>query len=283
MICTYGLSITGRSHKKSGTVCQDSHKIKMLSNGWIAAAVADGVGSSKYSDTASLTAVNTVVDHIGKILNTCSEWDDQRNKVIMEEAFINALDGIYDKALEDNNFISDYDTTLTALLYNGSKIVYGHSGDGGIIGLTAEGNYIPVTSVQKGDEHNVVIPLRTGISEWVFASSEHEFCSLLLLTDGILDVMTPSLLNGGVYIRFAMQFMDNKCIGFNGDDQYDAEKFKSNVYDFFSGDTCKSITDDITIVGIINCGTTPAEKEPSYYDEPDWRMLKNERYKKLYP
>lgn len=62
MIFEYGFSVVGKSHIKKGTCCQDSHCIRKLENGWIIAAVADGVGSAKNSHIGSKIAAKTVVE-----------------------------------------------------------------------------------------------------------------------------------------------------------------------------------------------------------------------------
>lgn len=274
MIFTYGLSLQGTSHITNDIVCQDAHKIKVLQTGTVVAAIADGVGSSKHSDIAAKIAVNTVLHTIetGLLCYNDAEY-------IIKLGFITALHNIKCEANANNHNVSDYDTTLTALIYNGERISYGHVGDGGIIGLTVSGDYISITKIQKGDEHNIVIPLRIGLSGWVFDSCDVNFCALLMLTDGLLDIFMPSLLNRDIYVRFARQFMDNTVLNIN---YQNAETIKNQIKTFLTSESCKPITDDKTIVGIINSDITANKKEASYYVEPDWKKLREEKYKLLY-
>ena len=266
MIYTYGLSLQGTSHISADIVCQDAHRIKQLRNGWIVAAIADGVGSSKYSDIAAKIAVDTVIYVIETGLMS-ADITDSYVKHLMKLSFITALNNIRIEANARNDIIKNYDTTLTAVIYDGERIVYGHVGDGGIIGLANSGEYIPITSVQKGDEHNMVIPLRAGLSYWVFGITDEKFASFVMLTDGLLDIAMPSLLSGGVYVRFTRQFIDNS---------------PDQVKTFLLSDTCKPITDDKTIVTVINTGVVTAVKDADYYAEPDWKKLREEKYKLLY-
>lgn len=274
MICSYGLSLCGTSHTAVGIVCQDAHKIKELSNGWITAAIADGVGSSKYSDIAAKIAVDTVIDTIEK-----GFYSSDEKSYIIKLGFITALHNIRCTARIRGDNIRDYDTTLTVLIYDGKHISYGHVGDGGIIGLTLSGEYISVTRVQKGDEHNIVVPLRVGLSGWKFGVCNDEFCSLTMLTDGLLDIAMPSLLNGGVYVRFIRQFMDNAILDI---DRSNTEKIKLQVESFLKSDVCKPITDDKTMVTIINNNLYAGIKDSAYYNEPDWEKLREEKYRLLY-
>lgn len=274
MICTYGLSLQGTSHIANDIVCQDAHKIKVLQNGTVAAAIADGVGSSKHSDIAAKIAVNTVINTIetGLLCNTDAEY-------IIKLGFITAFHNIKCEANANKQPFSYYDTTLSVIVYDGKRIAYGHVGDGGIIGLTISGDYKSITKVQKGDEHNTVIPLRIGLSGWVFGSCDMDFCALLMLTDGLLDIVMPSLLSGGVYVRFAQQFMDNTLLNINSKN---TETIKNQIKTFLTSESCKSITDDKTIVGIINNDIIADRKNTSYYAEPNWKRLREEKYKLLY-
>jgi len=262
MINTYGLSLQGTSHISADIVCQDAHKIIKLPNGWIAAAIADGVGSSKHSDIAANIAVDTIIDTIATGLINSDDIE-----YIIKLGFITALHNIRCQARLRGDVIKNYDTTLTVAVYDGERIIYGHVGDGGIIGLSLSGEYKPITHVQKGDEHNMVIPLRAGLSYWVFGTSDDKFASLMMFTDGLLDIAMPSLLNGGVYVRFIRQFIENTS---------------EQVEAFLLSDNCKPITDDKTIVAIINSGIIPEIREPDYYTEPDWKKLREEKYKLLY-
>ena len=61
MIFTYGFSVTGTSHIKRGIDCQDANKIVNINNDIVIVAIADGVGSCKFSDVASKIAVNVLL------------------------------------------------------------------------------------------------------------------------------------------------------------------------------------------------------------------------------
>ena len=52
---------------------------------------------------------------------------------------------------------------------------------------------------------------------------------------------------------------------------------------FLCGDSCRSITDDKTVVVAFNADVIPALKEDSYYAEPDWAELQKAWNRKAYP
>jgi len=280
MIFKYEYSVAGSSHVSNGVVNQDAKKIETAANGWVVAAVADGVGSCKYSDVASAIAVDVSVQVcLEEIKNDGDKCDLLQT---IEKAFTQAERVIDNHSLSEGHFITDYDTTLSLVIYDGKQITYGHSGDGGIIGLTKTGNYVKITTPQK-KEGVYVIPLREGKDSWIINRADGDFSSVLLATDGVYDIFFPYLLKGQpteIYVRLIRYFMDNNIMHF-------AEVTKDAVSkereDYLNSDACVSITDDKTLVVLVNGDVMPTVKDDFYYAEPDWSVLQLEWDKKAYP
>ena len=289
MILSYGFSIIGSSHEKKGGICQDANKIVPLLKGqMIIAAVADGVGSCKYSDSASEIAVKVST-------NYCKEEIEKNPRILgnlesilntIEKAFVEAELAIEKKSLEDNQPLSEYDTTLDLVIFTGKKIFFGHCGDGGIIGLTVKGDYVKITSIQKKDGIYVV-PLRDGSKNknntWEFDTVKEEFASVLLATDGVYDVFFPYLLKGQpveIRVPLAQHFMDNHVLRAT---EKTIIKIEEDRKSLLCSSESESITDDKTVVVLINDKVMPKRKEASYYLEPDWDALQLEWNKKAYP
>jgi serine/threonine protein phosphatase PrpC len=278
MILTYGFSDTGSSHIKKDTVCQDSNKILCLDNGMVIAAIADGVGSCKYSDEASRIAVNVSVTVCAEEIATSGAAE---LTAVIEKAFNKAEREIDEFSLSKGHLLTEYDTTLSLVIYDGKHITYGHCGDGGIIGLTNGGDYIKITEPQKVEEV-YVLPLRDK-SRWVFGSHEAEFASILLATDGVYDTFFPYLLKRQpveVYVPLIRYFMDNNQIRAS---KKNIEAIGKKRQDFINSKACSAITDDKTLVVLINEEVMPMLKDDAYYDEPDWDALQEEWNKKAYP
>jgi len=284
MILSYGFSIIGSSHEIKGTKCQDANKIRELANGIVIAAVADGVGSCKYSDVASQIAVDVSTAFCEANLNMDSNSSDFTN--LIEAAFIQAELAIEKQSTQDNQPLPEYDTTLDLVIYDGKRVTYGHCGDGGIIGLTNKGDYIKVTTPQKKDGM-FVIPLRNGSKNknntWIFGCVEDDLASVLLATDGVYDIFFPYLLKEQpveVYVPLIKYFMDNAGIHISKDK---IEVISEARKVFLNSDTCKSITDDKTLLVLLNEDIMPERKEDAYYEEPNWEALQLEWNKKAYP
>ena len=232
----YGFSIVGKSHIQKGACCQDSHKIKKLDNRWYVAAIADGVGSAKNSHIGSKIATDTVVDF-------CSEympWDHSviGIKSMLRTAYNYAFKQIIRESEKSGEPIESYDTTLSVVIYDGHRIIYGHSGDGAIIGLTIYGDYVQITKPQKGDDMFSVLPLRAGYTVWSIDTYEEELAAVMLMTDGMLDgAICPYLLKQGniseVYTPIASFFADPYG---TAETEKKANKIKKEIKDFITID-----------------------------------------------
>lgn len=236
MIFNYGFSIVGKSHIENGTCCQDSHKIKKMDNGWYVAAIADGVGSAKNSHIGSKIAADTVVDFCIE----CMPWDYSviGIKSMLRTAYNYAFKQIIKESEKSGEPIESYDTTLSVVIYDGHRIIYGHSGDGAIIGLTIYGDFVQITKQQKGEDMISVLPLRSGYTVWSIDTYEEELVAVMLVTDGMLEgALCPYLLkqsnDSEVYTPIASFFADPYGIT---EAEKSAEKTKKAIKDFIMMD-----------------------------------------------
>lgn len=223
---TYGYSLQGKSHVKNGIVCQDSSKVDRLRAGLYMGIVADGVGSAAKSDIGSKMAVEGLFAYCNEHVKRSQTNEDL--ELILKEGYTYAMQQITDYAVKHGEQLSDFDTTLSSVLYNGEQVVFGHAGDGGIIARYNDGHIEPITERQKGADEISVRPLRAGESSWAFGSVLGNVASVLLVTDGMLDgVMQPNLLNlpkskmqlvrrnypkNHVYVTAAEFFMNPYCV-----------------------------------------------------------------------
>lgn len=277
----YGTSIVGTSHVKKGTVCQDAHKASVLDNGWCVAAVADGVGSAKHSEIASDMAVSTVIQHCADQIKADSQIDDLEK--ILKSSYAAAEKAIQGYVDERGEVITDYDTTLSVVVYDGKTIVYGHSGDGGIVGLRNDGLYVKITNPQKAADGICVIPLRAGETHWEFGVAEGEFASVLLATDGVYDTFFPYLLKGQpneVYVPLIQYFLDNNVLELTEGNVADVKQIR---IDLLNGAAYEPVTDDKTVLVVVNPDVKPSFQDEEYYKDPDWDALQLEWNKKAYP
>ncbi len=315
MIREYAASIRGKSHIKSGTVCQDAISILALPNGYKVAAVADGVGSCKHADKGAQIAVRTVTDFIKE--NYPIDNRPISVKSMLRTAYNRALIEIQKEASHTNTPLSDYDTTLMVVIHDGKHGgYYAHVGDGGIIGLRTDGRYTEIS--QRQNIEGRVIPLRAGYEFWEIDEIKDPIASVLVCTDGMMDQFKNSNLEQGFYVPLLMLFADPYCI------QYEKKKgvniakvvthggtgyskvlmnalytallknyhLKKNVCAKIVGDVMRNgtpfellqkIQDDKTFVCLYNTQVFPKAQGIFYYSEPDWKQVTANLQRRLYP
>ena len=282
MLGSYKMSLIGSKHEASENgVCQDSCDVAILDNGWIVAAIADGLGSARRSELGSSTAVNTVISFVND--NYPGEWHEESLIALLRVAFCKALSAIKMLSEVNNDDLCYYDTTLTAAIYNGTNVVYGHVGDGGIVALSSFGEFSVLTETQKGEAFNETMPLRAGPDNWIFGTAKDNVCSLIMMTDGIFNIALPWILaqtDQPININFVRPFMDINVLKVSTKDDF--ETAQTEIEDFFKTSYKAQITDDKTIVGIINTDVVPEIMPSEYYVEPDWDLLDKNHHDKLY-
>lgn len=186
MLGTFSISRQGESHIRHDLPCQDSSASFVVpSEGeprFVVAIVADGVGSEPHSDEGSRVAVDTVA----RCLQEALEADEQPQDMLLavEDAFEEALDAVLDVAEDHELPFAQFATTLTAAVFDGSTLWFGHAGDDGIVVMHTDGSYEMVTERHEGELANSVVPF--GVHHWQFGEGA-DVASCVLMTDGVLD------------------------------------------------------------------------------------------------
>lgn len=313
---TYGCSQQGRQHIKMNKPCQDSNIRRTLSNGWILVAIADGVGSAKRSELGSREAVDAIASfcELAFPVDACCI----NLKSMMRTAMNYALKKVYEKAEAYELPEEALDTTLSVILWNGSRYVFGHSGDGGILGMHVDGRMEQLTHPLKGEDGVSVLPLRAGYQNWYIDAGDDDFVSFLLMTDGMYDIFTPYLLRkteDGIYHSLAQIFM-NPAITYgtsqellqerverlvSGEtgwkeyrvllqelltmyfDKAEVRQILSSVEEYrYPVGLLSGVMDDRTVAGVIKRDSSLSEQMASDYIEPDWVELKRIWTKRAY-
>lgn len=281
MILHYGMSIAGSAHLEKGKPCQDAHVCRTLPGGFVLATVADGVGSAAHSEIASRMACDVLAESCEALLTPDTEITAAPE--ILLEGYRRAETRIREYAKEAGHAVTEYDTTLSAVIFDGETAAFGHSGDGGIAALTRTGDYIKLTEPQKADDGYCVIPLRAGEAHWEFGICGEALSGVLLATDGVYDALAPYLLRGQTpefYVPLIRYFLDGTVYGVTAEN---IREFEESRRQFLTGESCRAITDDKTVLAVMNTDAPPAAKDASYYAEPDWAALQEAWNRRAYP
>ncbi len=273
MMYSYGTTQQGPYHVQKNIVCQDFHYIKKVSEDCVIAAVADGLGSESHSDVASKIAATESVEYC--VANLPSELTEENALQVISDSFMHALQKITDEVTKENGDINQYDTTLCLAIYKGSNVYFGQSGDSGAIVLCKDGYYQGITKQQR-DENGCVFPLAFGKEKWVFGSKS-DVASLLLATDGMLEIFFPILLHSekvNIYVALAQFFMDNLSLKF---DEAGEQAVQEKMTAFVQNIPEKQVNDDKTVLVVVNDSINPERLEDSYYQVPNWAELQKKR------
>ena len=268
---SYGITQQGAYHVRNGTVCQDAHNIVKCGDNMAIAAVADGLGSEEHSDIASKIAVDVSVRHCRE--NITEQSPEEEITGIIAEAFRLSQDTIEKTADENGHPYDQYDTTLSLAVLIGTQLYYGHSGDSGIIALGTDGIYRKVTEQQR-DSEGRVLPLFFGETTWVIGRFPCEVASVLLATDGVFELFFPVYIRKepvSLYVALARFFMNPAAarIGELGEEAVAEMKGR-----FLAGIPERQVSDDKTLVVVMNPSVPIAEQPEEYWREPDWAELK---------
>lgn len=271
MIYAYGVTQRGTYHIRKDIVCQDAHRIIKCGGSCAIAAVADGLGSEKYSDAASKLAADTSAEYCAERIGEA--LTDDRLLEIIRDSFALAQQRIEKTAEENGHEPDQYDTTLTLAILKDDALYYGHSGDSGIVALTAEGLYQKVTEQQR-DEEGRVFPLYFGNEKWVFARYPEPVAAVFLATDGMLETLFPIYLRGepvSIHVALARYFMDAGVLRIA---ELGEQAVQEKIGAFMGGIPDAQVNDDKTVVVLVDPDAAVKAQPPEYYAEPDWAELK---------
>lgn len=268
MFVVYKTRSAGQYHIDNSIPCQDSYCVRNNDKeGYVIAAVADGLGSSKKSDIASRIASSSSVDYCFD--NIKRGLNDEQVFEILKQSFFAANKKVRITAEEDENNYDDYDTTLCLALYDGKSLFFAQAGDSGCIALSSLGEYIQVTKQQRDSEMHV-FPLCFGVKYWEFGKID-DISAFLLCTDGILDVICPELLKDqeiNINIPLAELLINNFEI-----EDYEVSELEAEMSEYWEKCPVTQINDDKTTVVVINTNYKPQRKEDCYYNTPNWDEL----------
>ncbi|MGI6695807.1 MAG: PP2C family serine/threonine-protein phosphatase [Christensenellales bacterium] len=313
------ICIRGKSHEILNMPLQDACAVRSLPNGWVIAAVADGVGSEPRADEGAIIAAHAAVDFCADFFGY--SLDDNSIFDLLQSAYQHATGEIHHKAACEGANVHEFSTTLHTAIFTGRTVYFGHAGDGGLIALCHNGNYTPLTQPQKGDDGEAVIPLLAGPQYWQFGRSDEPVFSVLLCTDGVFDKICSTILRkyaDGIDMTLAGFFLSPysfnwaktsdeavlaimnkafrdakpndfyphivKMIAQDGDEKI-AQQF---VLDHIIQRNrplrmLQDIRDDISAVVLTQKGVFPDTVPIEKYTPPDWDKINAQIYAELYP
>ncbi|SRR6266404_429229 len=144
-----GAKVTGCSHVRSNTPCQDAFAHRLVANKTLIIAIADGAGSSAHSDLGAQSAVQAALDTIQEAL----EYDEQLNYDSGLAICDSARTRLFEIASAREIPTRDLACTLLFAAVSEGGAFFGQLGDGAWL-VTSGAKLIPATWPFRGEYAN---------------------------------------------------------------------------------------------------------------------------------
>jgi Serine/threonine protein phosphatase len=204
----------GTSHEKRSQPCQDAHQWRLLPNGVLAAAVADGAGSATLAEVGAKIAVEAAVERFvsTKMLpQTDDEW-----YVFLTATLQVARAAVEAEAAVREVASRDLACTLIAVVATPELIAVAQIGDGAAVAGDSAGNAIALTIPPCGEYINETIFLISpnAVETAQFQVHREKMAHLAVFSDGLqmLALKIPEGTPHGPFFaplfRFSREFKD---------------------------------------------------------------------------
>lgn len=258
----------GLSHEKAGTKCQDS-VIVQEDEHCIVAALADGLGSLKYSDVAASTATLTVWELFASLgHNRITIESDEGKQAFAKDIIQRIAQKINDKAVGMGVPTSTMDCTLVFVYISKDHnyAITGRLGDSAICIITKDGSIAINDSNQSANGTSAILDEdaheHMEISFWDIEADK--IYGFILTSDGLDNELYRK---GSVYVNKAAEDYFNSVV-ISTDPK---EVIQSKIAEL-TAEEDSPFDDDISIA-VINRATAAI----SFPDDPTWLCTCGER------
>jgi hypothetical protein len=206
-----GASVAGTAHERAGIGCQDAHRWKVLPNGCLVIAVADGAGSA----TCAEEGAHLAVDAAGAYLDGALRGDIPDNEHGWHEVIQRTLDAaraaLVAHAAGARQPLRDYAATLTVVVATDDTLAVGQVGDGIAVAEGADGLML-AAAPQRGEYANEVALLTSpqAVEDATIAAIPMTARTVAVTTDGLLRLVVrlPSHEPHAPFFRPLFAFLD---------------------------------------------------------------------------
>jgi hypothetical protein len=149
-----GAAVPGTSHRKMGLPCQDAQTTRLLSNGTVLVALADGAGTAERSQEGARQAVDRALICLEAALTLATPQDDAGWEVLIRDAFQQARQGVLQIAEENGISLKAFATTLICAVVSDCWSSVGQIGDGAVVAADMQDDYFTFIQPQRGEYAN---------------------------------------------------------------------------------------------------------------------------------
>ncbi len=148
-----GASSPGRSHDVQGVPCQDAHAYRVLEDGTLLVAVADGAGSAARAQEGAQNAVLCALAWLADALEMEAPDDVDAWRALMSDTFAVTREVIAAIADDADTPLREYSATLMCVVVTDVWLVVGQIGDG-IVVTEDRGELSVAVMPQRGEYAN---------------------------------------------------------------------------------------------------------------------------------
>jgi hypothetical protein len=183
-----GASVQGTAHEKKNLPCQDAHLYRLLPEGIVILAVADGAGSAERSDEGAKLAAREVVGHLTASLQQELPTEFDGWQALLRDAFGQARQAILQHAKAEKMAARTFATTLTCAIASHEWLVTGQIGDGVVVGKSKAGQLFSATEPQRGEFANETyfLTMEQALQQLKVAQYIKPIEALAAMTDGLI-------------------------------------------------------------------------------------------------
>ncbi len=175
-----GVSVAGTSHEKTGTPCQDAHRIEITDTGVVLIAFADGAGSASLAEIGALAAADTAIDILISEIEDGTDWHES-----LRRTFAAAREKIVCEAEGQGVEVRELACTLTLIVSDGLLTVGGSVGDGAVI-VDIGDRLFPFLVPERGEYLNETGFLHdASIERIALQTYDGEVSGIAAFTDGL--------------------------------------------------------------------------------------------------
>lgn len=183
-------SVPGMSHRSRGLPCQDAYRVDELARGGMVAAVADGLGSARWSDRGAQAAVDAAITTLGTTLRRALPKSERAWLDVMQNAFAAARTTLVTLAATEDRPLADYATTLIVTVVTDRWLAIGQVGDGAVVVQPAQKEVCTMSAPQRGEFANETLPItnRDALANVTYCCQPQGPQALALFSDGVQQI-----------------------------------------------------------------------------------------------
>jgi hypothetical protein len=183
-----GAAVQGVAHLRLNLPCQDAQGYRVLPNGVLLAAVADGAGTARFSDQGARAAVSEMLRALEAALSAQLPPDAAGREALLRDAISSARLAVLTLARQAGESAREYACTLAGVIVHADGLVAGQIGDGAVVVQEEDGSLVPATRLQRGEYANEThfLAQENALDQVEISSFERPVRAVAVMSDGLI-------------------------------------------------------------------------------------------------